>query len=98
MRKALVALSLVALMSPLSAFAADEVVVEQTTRSDGGNAVAEIVLFPVRLVTGAVGAPIGAVAGLFTGFVKGFNIVGNGSTITETKTTTTVDDDNDIDD
>lgn len=80
-----------AMLSPLASFA-DSSTVQTTETNDNFNPVTEIVIFPVRLVTAAIGAPIGAVGGLFAGFAKGFAFPGGHDSQTTT-TTTTVDDD-----
>lgn len=88
MRKTLITLGLLGtLAQPMLALAQDTTV--ETTKSEMTytNPVSEVVLLPVRLVTGVIGAPIGAVAGLFVGFAKGFSWPGHAAT-TQTTTTT----------
>ncbi len=92
MRKALIALSLLSILAqPVAALAQDTTVEKTKTEKTYSNPITEIVIFPVRLVTGAIGAPIGAVAGIFTGFAKGFALPGHASTSETTTTTTTKD-------
>lgn len=92
MRKTLVALTLLGLLSqPLTALAQAETVEKTKTEMTYTNPVTEIIILPVRLVTGVIGAPIGAVAGLFTGFAKGFAWPGHAATSETTTTTTTKD-------
>lgn len=90
MRKTLIALGMLGLLTqPIMALADDTTVEKTKTETTYTNPVAEVVLLPVRLVTGVIGAPIGAVTGIFTGFAKGFAWPGHAAT-TETTTTTKV--------
>jgi hypothetical protein len=94
MRKLLMLLTVMSVAAqPVAVFADDMTTVEKTETTTEGtytNPLTEVVIFPVRLVTGVIGAPIGAVGGLFTGFVKGFNWPGgNKSTQTSQRSTTT---------
>jgi hypothetical protein len=92
MRKTLVVLGMLGILAqPMAALAQQDMVVEKSSTAVVTNPVTEIVLLPVRLVTGAIGAPIGAIAGLFVGFGKGFNWPGHGATVETTTTTTTKD-------
>jgi hypothetical protein len=78
---------------PMMAMAAEQVTTVEKSQVDTANGYnnpfTEVVIFPVRLVTGVIGAPIGAVGGLFTGFVKGFNWPGGTSTTQKTQRSTT---------
>lgn len=88
MRKKLMVLGLLGIMAqPLLAMADDTTVEQTKTETTYTNPISEVVLLPVRLVTGVIGAPIGAVTGVFTGFAKGFAWPGHAAT-TETTTTT----------
>jgi hypothetical protein len=90
MRKKLVTLSLLSLLvAPMLAMAEDTTVQQSTTTEAHTNPVTEVVLLPVRLVTGVIGAPVGAVGGLITGFAKGFAWPSHSSTTATTTTTKT---------
>lgn len=89
MRKTLAVLGMVwVLTQPLVALAQNqETTTVETTKTEltYTNPLTEVVLLPVRLVTGVIGAPIGAVTGLFVGFGKGFAWPGRAAA-TETTT------------
>lgn len=88
MKKQLIALVLLTgLAQPIAALAQDRTVETTKTEMTYTNPITEVIILPVRLVTGAIGAPIGAVAGVFTGFAKGFAWPGHAAT---TQTTTTI--------
>ena len=93
MRKLLLLMTVLSVAAqPVVVLAEDMTTVEKTeTTSEGSysNPLTEVVIFPVRLVTGVIGAPIGAVGGLFTGFVKGFNFPGGSRTTETSKRSTT---------
>jgi hypothetical protein len=90
MRKTLIALGMLGVLAqPVIALAQDTTVEKTKTEMTYTNPVTEVVLLPVRLITGVIGAPMGAVAGVFTGFAKGFAWPGHAAT-TETTTTTKV--------
>lgn len=92
MRKSLIVLGMLSILAqPMMALAQDTVVEKSKTEMTYTNPLAEIVLLPVRLVTGVIGAPIGAIAGLFIGFGKGFAMSGHAGTLETTTTTTTKD-------
>jgi hypothetical protein len=88
MRKTVMVLGLLGVLAqPALALAQDTTVEKTKTETTYTNPVSEVVLLPVRLVTGVIGAPIGAITGIFTGFAKGFQWPGHAATV-ETTTTT----------
>ncbi len=95
MRKVALTLAVLTVLAqsvPMTAFADDDTATTtQHTKSETTytNPVTNVLLLPVRLVTGVIGAPIGAVAGLFVGFAKGFNWPAHASTNESTTTTKT---------